>query len=236
MGLFGQKYSISEKRLLEGATDHHSHILYGVDDGVKTPEESLAILSILEEEGLNSLWLTPHTMEDVPNTTEGLKRRFAELQALYKGPIELHLASEYMMDELFEKHLSENDFLFHREEGSVLMETSTWSGPYNFWDMIDRTMRSGYRPVLAHPERYEYMSDKDYERLHNMGVRLQLNYPSLLGYYGGHVKEKAVKILKNGWYDMAGSDFHKYRSVTRLLADKALKKDGAESLRKLLTV
>ena len=69
-----------------------------------------------------------------------------------------------------------------------------------------------------------------------MGVRLQLNYPSLLGYYGGHVKEKAVKILKNGWYDMAGSDFHKYRSVTRLLADKALKKDGAESLRKLLTV
>ena len=236
MGLFSQKYTISEKRLLEGATDHHSHILYGVDDGVRTPEESLAILSLLGKEGLKSLWLTPHTMEDVPNTTEGLKRRFAELQALYDGPIELHLASEYMMDELFEKHLAEHDFLFHREEGSVLMETSTWSGPYNFWDMIDRTMRSGYRPVLAHPERYEYMSDKDYERLHNMGVRLQLNYPSLLGYYGGHVKEKAAKILKNGWYDMAGSDFHKYRSVTRLLADKALKKDGAESLRKLLTV
>lgn len=236
MGLFGQKYSISEKRLLEGATDHHSHILYGVDDGVKTPEESLAILSVLEEEGLKSLWLTPHTMEDVPNTTEGLKRRFAELQALYNGPIDLHLASEYMMDELFEKHLSENDFLFHREEGSVLMETSTWSGPYNFWDMIDRTMRSGYRPVLAHPERYEYMGDKDYARLHNMGVRLQLNYPSLLGYYGDHVKEKAAKLLKNGWYDLAGSDFHKHRSVIRLLADKSLKKDGVESLRNILTV
>lgn len=236
MGLFGHKYTISEKRLLEGATDHHSHILFGVDDGVRTPEESLEVLSLLGEEGLKSLWLTPHTMEDVPNTTEGLKRRFAELRDMYQGPIELHLASEYMMDEVFEKHLSDDDFLFHCEEGSVLMETSTWSGPYNFWDMIDRTMRSGYRPVLAHPERYEYMGYKDYARLHDMGVRLQLNYPSLLGYYGEHVKEKAARIIRNGWYDMAGSDFHKLRAVTRLLSDKALKKDVAESLRNLLRV
>ena len=236
MGLFSRKYSVSDKRLLEGGTDHHSHILYGVDDGVRTPEESLAILTLLEEEGLKSLWLTPHTMVDVPNTTEGLKLRFAELQALYNGPIELHLASEYMMDEVFEKHLAENDFLFHREEGSVLMETSTWSGPYNFWDMIDRTMRAGYRPVLAHPERYEYMSENDYERLHKMGVRLQLNYPSLLGYYGDRVKEKAARILKNGWYDMAGSDFHKHRSVVRLLGAQVLKKDITEPLRNLLSV
>ena len=99
MGLFGHKYSISDTRLLEGATDHHSHILFGVDDGVPTSKESLTILSVLEEQGLKSLWLTPHTMEDVPNTTDGLKRRFSELKALYNGPIELHLASEYMMDE-----------------------------------------------------------------------------------------------------------------------------------------
>ena len=125
MHLFAKKYSISEKRLLEGATDHHSHILFGVDDGVSRPEESLAILSILEKEGLKSLWLTPHTMEDVPNTTAGLKERFEELKALYHGPIELHLASEYMMDEMFERHLADKDFLFHKEEGSILMETST---------------------------------------------------------------------------------------------------------------
>ena len=236
MGLFSRKYSISDKRLLEGATDHHSHILFGVDDGVSTAEESLSILSILEEAGLRSLWLTPHTMEDVPNTTEGLKQRFSELQSMYQGPIELHLASEYMMDEMFEKHLAEKDFLFHREEGSILMETSTWSGPYNFWDMIDRTMRSGFRPVLAHPERYEYMGEKEYSRLHSMGVRLQLNYPSLLGYYGQHVLDKAVMILKKGWYDMAGSDFHRIRSVRHILPAKVLKNDIAESLRTVLTV
>lgn len=236
MGLFGHKYSISDTRLLEGATDHHSHILFGVDDGVPTSKESLAILSVLEEQGLKSLWLTPHTMEDVPNTTDSLKRRFSELKALYNGPIELHLASEYMMDELFERHLAEKDFLFHREEGSVLMETSTWSGPYNFWDMVDRTMRAGFRPVLAHPERYEYMGEKEYSKLHGMGVRLQLNYPSLLGYYGSHVKAKAEFILKKGWYDMAGSDCHRIRSIRHILEEKVLKKDMAESLKGVLKV
>ena len=235
MGLFGHKYSISDSRLLEGATDHHSHILYGVDDGVSNSKESLAILALLEEQGLKSLWLTPHTMEDVPNTTEGLKQRFSELKAIYHGPIELHLASEYMMDELFEKHLAQRDFLFHREEGSILMETSTWSGPYNFWDMIERTMRAGYRPVLAHPERYEYMGEKDYERLHKMGVRLQLNIPSMLGYYGGHVRAKAARILKKGWYDMAGSDCHKLRPISHLVSDKLLKKDGVKLLSNLLS-
>ena len=236
MGLFSHKYSITDKRLLEGATDHHSHILFGVDDGVSQAEESLAILAILEEAGLKSLWLTPHTMEDVPNTTEGLWKRFAELKAMYNGPIELHLASEYMMDELFERHLAEKDFLFHREEGSVLMETSTWSGPYNFWDMVDRTMRAGFRPVLAHPERYEYMGEKEYSKLHGMGVRLQLNYPSLLGYYGSHVKAKAEFILKKGWYDMAGSDCHRIRSIRHILEEKVLKKDMAESLKGVLKV
>ena len=236
MGLFSRKYSISDKRLLEGATDHHSHILFGVDDGVSKPEDSLTILSMLEEAGLRSLWLTPHTMEDVPNTTAGLMERFEELKAMYHGTVELHLASEYMMDELFEKHLADKDFLFHREEGSVLMETSTWSGPYNFWDMIDRTMRSGFRPVLAHPERYEYMGEKEYSRLRGMGVRFQMNYPSLLGYYGEHVKEKAAMILKKGWYDMAGSDCHRVRAIRHQLEDKVLKKDAAEALRSILTV
>lgn len=231
---FSKKYSISEKRLLEGATDHHSHILFGVDDGVSTPEESLAILKELEEQGLKTLWLTPHTMEDVPNTTAGLKARFEELKALYDGPIELHLASEYMMDDIFERHLAEKDFLTHAEEGSVLMETSTWSGPYNFWELIDSTMRAGFRPVLAHPERYEYMEKKEYGRLHNMGVRLQLNLPSLVGIYGGHVKDKAEMILKNGWYDMAGTDCHRRRALERQLGLEILKKDVIEALEPVL--
>lgn len=213
MELFGRKSSIKSSQLLEGAADNHSHILYGVDDGIRTADESLDALAKLEAQGLKELWLTPHTMEDVPNTTEGLKARFEELKALYRGPIDLHLASEYMMDSLFEKHFKQGDLLTHRYRNSVLVETSTFSAPYRFWDILGEMMSAGYRPILAHPERYIYMDKNDYERLVSMGVYLQMNYPSIVGVYGKEVKKKAEMILKKGWYKMVGSDCHRARAI-----------------------
>ena len=58
---------------LIGFTDYHSHILPGVDDGVQTMDESLEILRLYEEQGIKSVWLTPHIMEDIPNTTAHLR-------------------------------------------------------------------------------------------------------------------------------------------------------------------
>ena len=74
-GFFNSRKSLAESGLLKGSTDNHSHILYGVDDGVKTLEESLQILSFMETSGVKHIWLTPHVMEDVPNTTEFLRTR-----------------------------------------------------------------------------------------------------------------------------------------------------------------
>lgn len=90
-----------------GAADHHSHILPGVDDGVETMDEALRILATYEELGIKELWLTPHIMEDIPNTPEKLKARFAQLQAAYKGNIALHLAAEYMIDNHLRKLLQD---------------------------------------------------------------------------------------------------------------------------------
>jgi len=232
MGLFSKKLSPYDIGMLEGATDNHSHILFGVDDGISTAEESLATLDLLEKAGLKKLWLTPHTMEDVPNTTEGLKKRFEELKALYHGSIELHLASEYMMDENFEKHLAEDDLLLHGGK-NVLVETSTWSGPYNFWEVLEEMMHKGYRPILAHPERYVYMGDKEYARLHDMGVHLQLNYPSVLGTYGEAVQKKAIKLLEKGMYMMLGSDCHRLRAIDNQLQAKVLKKGIAAQMKSI---
>ena len=178
MGLFSRKTTVHDSGLLCGAADRHSHILWGVDDGVKTSAETLETLSFLGECGLGDLWLTPHTAEDVPNTTEGLKARFAELEALYAGPVMLHLASEYMLDTLYERHLEERDLLT-MEGDTVLVETSTWNPPVGMAALLKETMAAGYRPLLAHPERYRYMEMEDYGRLAGMGVRLQLNLPSL---------------------------------------------------------
>lgn len=85
---------------MQGRTDWHSHILPGVDDGVQTVEEALQILAEYERLGIREVWLTPHIMEDIPNTTALLRERFIELQALYIGPIILHLAAENMLDNL----------------------------------------------------------------------------------------------------------------------------------------
>ena len=77
--------SLQGSGVLKGAADHHSHILWGVDDGIKTPEDSLSVLAYEESLGVTYVWCTPHIMEDVPNTTEALKARFAELEDMYKG-------------------------------------------------------------------------------------------------------------------------------------------------------
>ena len=167
--LFKKRQSILESGLLGGAVDNHSHILYGLDDGVKTQEDSLAILQFLEEQGLSEVWFTPHIMEDVPNTTEGIRARFEELKAVYTGGLKFHLAAEYMIDTLFEKRLSENDLLMHGED-VVLVETSSVAPPYNLWDVLETMCKSGYRPLIAHPERYHYMDKSDYRRLRDNGA------------------------------------------------------------------
>ena len=140
MGLFDifhRSRSILDAGILEGRTDRHSHILFGVDDGIRTLDKSLAVLSYMEDAGVVELWCTPHIMEDVPNTTAALQERFEQLKAAYTGKITLHLAAEYMLDPLFEKRLSERDLLT-MEDNMLLVETSTWTPPVNFYDLLEK--------------------------------------------------------------------------------------------------
>ena len=94
-----------------GFTDWHCHVLPGVDDGVRTMAEALEVLEEYGRRGVAEVWLTPHIMEDIPNTTAALRERFSELQAAYSGPVRLHLAAENMLDSLFEERLESGDLL-----------------------------------------------------------------------------------------------------------------------------
>lgn len=233
-GLFVRKKSVVDSSLLKGAVDNHSHILYGVDDGVKTLERSLDILGWLEAQGLKELWLTPHIMEDVPNTTAHLKERYSILRKAYTGKIVLHLSAEYMMDNLFLDRLEEKDLLLHDHDW-VLMETSAIAPPLDLWGMLERTMSAGYRPLIAHPERYVYMDRKDYARLRDMGALFQLNLPSIVGYYGEQARARAEYLLENGYYHMTGSDCHRYHSIQKQYGEKVLSKSTIAALRQLMT-
>ncbi len=210
--------------LFQGFTDWHSHILPGVDDGVQTMEESLQIVHLYEELGVDRVWLTPHIMEDVPNTTAHLRARFAELQAAYNGPIELHLASENMLDNLFDERLAAGDVLPYGTAGNeLLVETSYFTPPFNLHETLAQIKSAGFYPVLAHPERYLYMDLKAYAQLRSMDVRLQLNLFSLVGLYGPRVQKRAEQLIKQGLYDRKGTDLHALRILERYLSDKISK-------------
>ena len=233
LDIFSSKKSLAQTGLFQGATDRHSHILPGVDDGVKTLEETLKILSYGELLGVKHWWCTSHVMEDSPNTTEHLKSRFEELCQAYNGPIQLHLAAEYMLDTVFEQRLKDRDLLT-MEDDTILVEVSVMAEPYDLTGMLKEIMSAGYRPLLAHPERYRFLSEKDFDKLHELGVQFQLNLASLTGYYGGIVKKKAEYILEKGWYSAAGSDCHRLSSLQKQYSIPAVKKKILNRIKDIL--
>ena len=363
---FSKKTTIEASGILTGAADHHSHILPGVDDGVETMDEALRILATYEALGIKKLWLTPHIMEDIPNTPQKLRARFEELKANYKGNITLHLAAEYMIDNHLRKLLQNNgpscvrgasnavaegdkatepqgeislnspsferreypkgegvekdcschsdhtltnkskevlgavqskpfqetpplsrgevvedrrgekkttEYLMWQEQSEVtegnqtnncpsyivrgasdavaegvapnsllpignagkhiLVETSYFNPPMRLRETLRQIKSLGYYPLLAHPERYMYMDNDEYRSLREEGVKFQLNLVSLAGGYGAAVKKKAMWLLTNGLYSVAGSDLHSEDAIEYITKCR-LGKQETEQVERLL--
>ena len=241
-----KRYSILESGLLEGMTDCHCHILPGVDDGIQTMDESLRALQKMSELGVREIWLTPHIMEDIPNSPADLRQRFEELQSnlspltSHLSPLAIHLAAEHMLDNLFIQRFAANDLLPYLDEatnsplsrrgaggeGLLLVETSYFHPPMGLYDILEIIRKKGYTPLLAHPERYMYMDDADYRRLQDMGVKLQLNILSLTGAYGETAARKSHHLLHQGAYSCIGSDLHNLDSFLEYIDVKCLTKDN----------
>ena len=216
LGIFKRRNSAGTGTL-NGFVDWHCHILPGVDDGLPTMEDALSVLAEYERRGIAQVWLTPHIMEDIPNTTAALRTRFAELTEAYKGGVQLHLAAENMLDALFEERLAARDLLPIGPSGDhLLVETSYFNPPMDFYGTLHRIMSAGYRPILAHPERYIYMDEKDYRQLHGMGVEFQLNLLSLTGMYGSKARKKSLRLSKLGLYTYSGTDLHRPSTLRHL--------------------
>ena len=268
MWFFNKKHTIAASGILAGTTDHHSHILPGVDDGVDTMDEALRILAAYETLGIKELWLTPHIMEDIPNTPQKLQARFEELKTAYTGNIRLHLAAEYMIDNHLHQLLQDCHFEpqgeislnspsfkkreYPKGEGDrtpkqdpphllpigksskhILVETSYYNAPMRMNDTLQRLKSSGFIPQLAHPERYMYLDNADYIKLHSQGIKFQLNLASLAGGYGPAVKKKALWLLSNSLYSVAGTDLHSEESIS-LITKCKLSKQHIEQVERLL--
>ena len=224
MWLFNKRISFVESGVFQGFTDWHCHLLHGVDDGVQTMDESLQILALYEKLGIREVWLTPHIMEDMPNTISELKARFEELKQSYTGSIILHLSAEYMLDNLFEKLLQKNDLLPLGKDGNhLLVETSYFNPPMGLKNILLRIKSKGYTPVLAHPERYNYMDENNYRELIEIGIKFQANIPSLCNTYGSMVRRKLEWLLREDMVNMWGTDTHHSNVFSKLIVEKILK-------------
>lgn len=228
---FTHKLSLEKSKILTGFTDYHSHVLPDVDDGIKNIEDSLRVIEEYERQGVDTLWLTPHIMEDIPNRTSDLKRIFDDLTKRYDGPVKLKLASENMLDNLFEERIAKNDVIpIGDKRQHLLVETSYFTPPTDFEGKLGRVCSAGYFPLLAHPERYQYMDIDDYDNLYDRGIKMQLNLSSLFGFYGMAAKKKAEYMLLNEYYHAVGSDTHRVVQVTKSLKEGRLSKKTIEML------
>ena len=226
MLFFNTKKKLIDAGIFRGATDWHSHILPGVDDGIQNMEDSLAVLEYYEEIGISDVWLTPHIMEDMPNTPDELRARFQELQEAYQGPVKLHLAAENMLDNLFNDRMEAKNLLPIGPKGDhLLVETSYFQPPIDLYGTLKRIQEIGYTPILAHPERYRYMDETNYQYLVSKGVKLQLNIISLAGAYGKPAQEKAQALLSKGFYSFFGSDLHHLSHFVDAINSKSIKKE-----------
>ncbi|MBR9859458.1 histidinol phosphatase [bacterium] len=207
--------------LLKGFVDIHCHLIPGIDDGAKDLDHALQLIEGIKSLGLGGFIATPHVMKDTyPNTQKTISKASDLLIKALKEKEDQDLfiasAAEHMLDEDYEGHLKSKQ-VFPILDEYMLVEMSYYMPPDNFETLIFETLSAGYKAILAHPERYNFIeSTKDYVKLKNSGLLFQLNLLSLSKQYGPHVQKKALKMLKAGLYDFVGTDIHHMKHIEKL--------------------
>ena len=193
--------------------DIHSHFIPGIDDGAKTIEDSVQMITELHKMGYKKVITTPHIMSDYyRNTPEIILGGLDKMRAALKEaniPIEVNAASEYYLDYDFERKLDEEKLLTFGDN-HLLFEISYMNPPDNLMHVIFKMQLHGYKPVLAHPERYNFWHTdfKKYETFIDKGVLLQMNINSLTGYYSISTKKIAEQMIDKNMISFLGTDCH----------------------------
>lgn len=194
--------------------DMHSHLLPGIDDGAKTMEESLGMVLKFYQLGYRKLIITPHIMEDYyKNTPEIILGKLEELRKEVKAfgvDIELEAAAEYYYDEtLIEKIQAKTLLTFGNNH--VLFEYAFGAEPQRITALLFEMKTNGYKPILAHYERYPYYHNlpEKIQEYRDNGTLIQLNLLSLCGHYGPHIEKQAKYLVDNQLIDFVATDCHR---------------------------
>jgi len=220
MGLFSRVFGQSGSGPIQNEgfinTDMHSHLLPGIDDGVKNFAESLEVISAMHAMGYNKFITTPHIMSDFyRNSPEEIRSLCEELRHELKKnniDVEVECAAEYYLDDHFEEELKAKSLMTFGDN-YVLVETSYLNPANNFFEVLFNTRMGGYQPVLAHPERYVFMYDdfEKYKDIFERDVLFAINLASFVGYYSKESKRISEWLVKEKMVHFIGSDVHNVR-------------------------
>ena len=196
-----------------GYVDIHSHLLPKIDDGSKSINETIALITELKEFGFDQFITTPHVMHQVwENSKIIIEENHLKTSLELKSNAitnSFKVAAEYMLDDNFRKQF-QTEKLLTLKNNYVLVEMSYLNPPLRLFDIIFDLQVAGYQPILAHPERYNFYhsSLEDYNKLKRAGCLFQLNLLSSVGYYGPNITKASDYLLKNNLIDFVGSDVH----------------------------
>ncbi len=201
--------------------DLHSHLIPAIDDGSQSLEDSIDLILQLKSLGFEKIITTPHIMADFYRNTpeiinKGLDIMREEL-AKQNINIEINAAAEYYLDETLEAKVEKKEVLTLGND-FLLFEISFVNCPASFFDIIKKMQDKGYKPVLAHPERYPFFagSIENFQKIKETGCYLQLNTISLTGYYGKPTQKTAEELVDKYLIDFIGSDMHHDKHASAL--------------------
>lgn len=201
------------------AVDIHSHLIPGIDDGVKTMDDSIFLLRQFEALGFKKVITSPHVVSDGYNNTTSiiLNGRDRVREAIKANAINLEFdaVAEYYMDETMYEKIEKKDLLT-LGTNFVLVEFSYLAKTNNAFDILYKMQVAGYRVLLAHPERYPYFysnSFDHYKSLKDRNVYFQINIMSLMGRYGKEAKFTAERMIDEKMVNFVGTDLHNARQM-----------------------
>lgn len=204
-------------------SDIHSHLIPGIDDGSPNMEASIKMVKKFVDLGYKKIVTTPHVMCDYYQNTpdkilKGLDELREELQK-QNVKIDISAAAEYNLDDGLQALIDKKEILTFGDK-HVLFELPFMQEPRNLQEIIFNFQMAGYKPILAHPERYTFWYDEfeKYDELKSRGVLLQMNLLSLTNHYSPQTRKIAEKMVDANLVDAVGTDCHRIENL-RMLED-----------------
>lgn len=194
--------------------DIHCHILYSLDDGAKSIEESATMLKIANDDGIKKIYASPHYVSNYfePDYDEIIQKvellnSIAEQKNL---DIKVFPGNEVMLDKNTKHLLKEKKIITLNNSKYILIELPMDNLPDYALDEIYELRVLGLIPILAHPERYKFIIDKPYliNDLVKEGCLIQINSGSIRGVFGKNVQKTARKLIEHGICSFVASDAH----------------------------